>query len=301
MIPIFPYFKNLELSDKENIEKITFQYPPYSDFNFECMWAWDVNNSIKISLLNGNLILLARDIFSNEIICSYLGNFKLTDTLANIFEFLDTTGTVFPKISFVPELSLKGLDFNKYFIEIDLKTCDYIYDLKQLSEYAGNQYMQKRGRTNIFTRNYPSTQVKIINLRNEIQKEEILNLNDSWIINKTKYHSDMDLNKEMEAIARFIRADFKNIFCVGIYQKELIGFSVFSFHQDDYVINHFFKGDVSYKGVYEFLMRESAILLSDLGFKYLNFQEDLGLPGLRQSKMTYRPISFLKKYYVNRL
>ncbi len=34
MLPQFPQFKPLELTDKEDIENFTKNFPPYSDFSF---------------------------------------------------------------------------------------------------------------------------------------------------------------------------------------------------------------------------------------------------------------------------
>lgn len=301
MIPKFPQFKKLEFSDREEIIAINSRYQPYADFNFENMWTWDVNDSVKISILNGNLVLLAKNIYTNEVICSYLGNNNVNETIYHLFDFLEETVDSNPKISFVPEISLKGMDFKKYFIEIDLSSCDYIYDLKHLSDYSGNQYMQKRGRNNAFVRNYPDTEVKILDLHNSEVKNEILNLNNSWVENKIIQHNDKDIDKDPLSIARFLDADFQDVYCVGVYQKELIGYAIYSFHGKDYAINQFIKADISYKGVYEFLMKESAKLLHQKGYKYLNFLEDMGLPGLRVAKNTYRPIGFLRKYFVNKL
>ncbi len=38
MLPQFPQFKPLELTDKSDIEAITKQHLPYSDFNFVSLW-----------------------------------------------------------------------------------------------------------------------------------------------------------------------------------------------------------------------------------------------------------------------
>ena len=109
----------------------------------------------------------------------------------------------------------------------------------------------------------------------------------------------MDVEKELSVINRFLEARFKNALCVAIYNlKEIIGFSIFSFHSNDYVVSHFTKANTAYKGIYEFLLRESASLLNKLGYKFLNHQEDMGLPGLREAKKSYRPVKFLKKYTV---
>lgn len=302
MIPKFPQFKPLEISDQAEVESYTNKYLPYSDFDFETMWCWDTEASARISNLNGNLVLLTQDIHSSDIVCSYLGHHRLANTLSQLFEFLDETGILKPRLSLVPELSLEGLNFNKYYIEFDLNSCDYVYDIDQLAGYAGNQYLQKRGRTNNFIRNYPNVEVKVLNLNDKQIRSEILGLNNSWVKNKTKHHTDSSMDKEEQAIQKFLDANFKDTYCIGIYHESgLIGFAIFTFHNHDYVVNHFFKADISYKGVNEFLMRECASLLKARNCKFLNFQEDMGLPGLRQAKLTYRPITFLRKYFVNRL
>lgn len=63
MIPEFPEFKKLELSDEEKIEKITKKFPPYSDFNFVSMWSWNIYNTVTISQLKKNLVVLLTIIF----------------------------------------------------------------------------------------------------------------------------------------------------------------------------------------------------------------------------------------------
>ena len=57
MIPEFPKFKNLELSDKNDIEKFTSKFLPYSDFSFVSMWSWDIKGEMRIAQLNGNLVV----------------------------------------------------------------------------------------------------------------------------------------------------------------------------------------------------------------------------------------------------
>ena len=55
MIPEFPEFKILELSDREEIECVTKHFPPYSDFHFMQMWIWDIHEPVTLSKLNNNL------------------------------------------------------------------------------------------------------------------------------------------------------------------------------------------------------------------------------------------------------
>lgn len=300
MIPKFPEFKKLELSDQDDIELITSKYEPYSDFNFPSMWTWDVYDNTLISELNGNLVAILSNHLTNQIVYSYLGNIKLNETLEEIFSFLEKRKIIQPKISWVPEISLSNIDFQKYFIEIDLNSCDYIYDLGELASYEGSKYTKKRGKSNTFVRNYPNASIKVMDMQNQDDLQEIYSLNNSWLKNRTQHDTDLSIDKELFAIKRFLNAHFMNTYCVGVYDQRLIGYSIFSFHSNSYSISHFTKADVSYKGVYEFMMRESAANLNKLGYKYLNYQEDMGILGLRMAKNSYRPIKFLRKYFVKR-
>jgi hypothetical protein len=58
---------------------------------------------------------------------------------------------------------------------------------------------------------------------------------------------------------------------------------------------HFEKALEEYKGVYQYINQRFALSLPE-DLVYINREQDLGDPGLRQAKMTYRPCSFVKKY-----
>ena len=74
MIPEFPQFKPLTLSDKESIERITQKYPPYSDFNFMSMRCWDIKGKIKISKFNNNLVVRFTDYLKGNPFFSFWGD-----------------------------------------------------------------------------------------------------------------------------------------------------------------------------------------------------------------------------------
>ena len=63
-----------------------------------------------------------------------------------------------------------------------------------------------------------------------------------------------------------------------------------------YVV-HIEKGINAYRGVYQFInMAYCAFLPTQ--YRLINREQDLGNPGLRQSKMTYMPHDFVKKYRI---
>jgi hypothetical protein len=62
---------------------------------------------------------------------------------------------------------------------------------------------------------------------------------------------------------------------------------------------HFEKAADGYRGIYQFINKAFAAMLPK-HYKWINREQDLGDEGLRQSKMTYRPSGFVKKYRVGR-
>ena len=79
-----------------------------------------------------------------------------------------------------------------------------------------------------------------------------------------------------------------------------MAFTIDELLDDEYAIRHFMKADTSYKGIYSYIVSESAKILLESGKKYLNIEQDLGLANLRQAKKSYRPVQFLKKYTVSK-
>jgi hypothetical protein len=58
---------------------------------------------------------------------------------------------------------------------------------------------------------------------------------------------------------------------------------------------HFEKAIDAYKGIYQFINQSFAAALPGY-YTHINREQDLGDPGLRQAKMTYRPCGFVEKY-----
>ncbi|MDR3236899.1 MAG: phosphatidylglycerol lysyltransferase domain-containing protein, partial [Spirochaetia bacterium] len=67
---------------------------------------------------------------------------------------------------------------------------------------------------------------------------------------------------------------------------------------DDSYALHFAKGLTVFKGIYPFMYNSFAKSLREQ-YGFLNFEQDLGSPALRQAKASYRPDMMLKKYMVS--
>ncbi len=297
MIPVFPEFKKLALEDKVEIEKLTSLFPPYSDFNFTSMWSWDTKGKIEISNLFGNLVLKFSDYITSEPFYTFLGTNKVNESAKALLDLSKEQG--FPSIlKLIPEDSTAGLDRNIFSVVEDNDNFDYMYLLEKISTYNGNQLRSKRNLSNRFLRNY-SAETTILNMVSPVVQKHITDLFFLWAKNK-KFGSE-EIANELLAIQRAVEFASKgDLISIGIFVDEkLIGFVINEIVRNDTVILHFEKADESYVGVYAYLMAQNAKILLNLNKKMLNYEQDLGIPGLKLGKKSYYPTCFLKKYIVS--
>ena len=66
----------------------------------------------------------------------------------------------------------------------------------------------------------------------------------------------------------------------------------------DTLIIHIEKADIEFDGAYQKLVSEYAKMYVTESVQYINREEDLGDPGMRQSKENYHPVKLLEKYLV---
>ena len=295
MIPQFPVFKDLKIEDKEEIEKITKLYPPYSDFNFTSLWSWDVESQVKISILNGNLIIRFSDYITNDLFYSFIGSENIENTVAKLLDLSEKEGLNI-RLNLIPEESVQKLSSPSFNLEEDRDNFDYIYTLEKIIKYDGNRLRSRRNLFNRFKNKYISETI-IINPSDIYLREMIYGVFRLWAENKKL--SPEETKNELLAINRVLNLSLsdRNIVIVGLLDgKKMIGFVINELVHNDTAILHFEKADENYIGVYSYLMSENARILHGLNRTLLNYEQDLGIPGLRLGKKAYRPLYFLKKY-----
>ena len=106
---------------------------------------------------------------------------------------------------------------------------------------------------------------------------------------------------EYHAFERFLGSADPRIETIGLYvDTQLVGFSSFELLPGEMAIVHFSKTNhIFHGGVCDVLYWEEARLLKARGIRHYNWEQDLGLQGLHQSKQKYQPCDFLKKFTVS--
>lgn len=300
MIPKFPEFKKLELTDKEEVEKITGKFPPYSDFNFVSMWSWDIKGEMRISKLNNNLVVRFTDYLTGNPFFSFLGDNMVNETVDKLLELSKKEGFG-AELKLVPEEVIKGLDNTRFKIEEDRDNFDYIYNIEHLSSLKGTKYETHRNQINQFSKKHINWKVNIINFHEIHHKKDIINLYEQWLKNKGGDLLDKEYKNEFLALSKLLTIENlakHNLVCFAVYiEGKLIGF-IINEHINDHNIIHFEKAHIDYKGSYPFLMQQNSKILQNFNLKYLNFEQDLGIEALKFTKNKLRPSHFLKKYLI---
>ena len=298
--PIFPVFKSIELSDQEDFTLLTKEYPTYSDYNFTSLYSYHKDNLAAYSLLNGNLVVRFSDYITGEPFYSFIGTNKSAETAAILLESLQQHGIRLP-LQLIPELSITEELRQSPFLEYieDPDNFDYILDVQNLVNRSKRHY-NKTKQFAIFQKTYPDHSVREIDLKDMAFHSQVLNVFKEWQISKNRREDEVF--RERDALIRCLQAaDELPLFSIGIFLgDQLTGFSIADLGKGEYAEFHFAKASTAYKGIFASLYIYLATFLEKKGIKYLNIEQDLGIPGLRQAKQQWHPVAYLKKYRINR-
>lgn len=300
MIPLFPKFKILQTEDFEEIESLTKEYPPYSDFSFTSLWTYNANNATTISKLNNNLVVRMEDYVNLEPFLTFIGSKDSVHTAHTLLSTSKKLG-VSSSLKLVPEINITKdlLAARDLSIIEDVENFDYVFPLKEISELKGQKYHKQRNLRNFFENNYQDLKCLELDILDRETQEQMMKLFDLWSENKTDY--DYDTGIEKRAIERlYLISNLKKFPTIGIVDNEkLVAFSINEILSERYAGALFRKADINYKGIYKYLESVTAKKLLSFGCELLNYEQDLGIPGLRHSKELWKPTDYLKKYIIS--
>jgi len=294
-LPIFPAFKPLELEDRLQLIPFLSKFEPYSDFNFTSLYCWSGPGESEISCLNENLVMRMPDYMDGHKIYSILGDNEIDESLLELLAHTD-------KLNLVPQVVVDCIRKEEDFLLAENPdNHDYIYELEQLGTLTGQPYKKLRNKTNKFLVDHEGHKVEII-ITSAIDPELaqiIKDIDHLWSVEFTRESGD--IRSEKQALYKLLEnANRFNLFIVTLKINDVMkAFSINELLSDNYAICHFEKALKSHHNyIATFLVHEVAKCLMKHGAKLVNWEQNLGLEGLRKSKESYRPVKYLKKYDV---
>ncbi len=198
--------------------------------------------------------------------------------------------------------SISEIDINKSRIPLekagfcileDRDNFDYLYQRSNLVHLTGRKFHKKRNMVNAFISNY-NYEEKYITHEN---LKDALNVLQIWKENRIdKGLSTADCDSAGEALKLMDTLELTG--CITYVDEIPAAYSLGeSVNKGTCFVIQFEKAIGDYKGIYQFINRSFASMIDEKHI-YINREQDLGDPGLRQAKMSYRPDDFIKKYKI---
>jgi len=300
-LPVFPDFEKLSLAHKDVLQAMANNFPS-SDFNFAGLFTWDVGGIVTVSSLNGNLVICASDYLTHDKFYSFIGSNKVDETIKTIIDYAeehgeDTTLKLIPE-SVAAHIKQTGI----HQVNEDRDNHDYIYSVGDLAELKGGKYRKKRSILYGFTREHGSrVRQKELDLEDKNIREDIQKVMSKWQQSRKK--SGGEVRDEFTAIQKALEHhQVLGLRAYGVYDNaDLIAFLIFEILPGKVAIGHFEKADTRYKGIFEHLKHNLARHLDSLDIKTFNTEQDLGIKGLRKSKESLHPTTYIKKCTIKRI
>ncbi len=176
---------------------------------------------------------------------------------------------------------------------------DYVYSSAEMSELHGRKFDAKRNQIKRFTAWSGGFEYKPID---KLFATKALEVFDEWTYAKL-YHEDpepmINFSCQRLAIVRtFESFDELSILAGGLFVKgSLVGFVLGSAYSSEMAFMHFAYVRPNMNGAMQALFRESC-RHTFKGFRMVNFEQDLGLAGLRKMKLSYHPALIEQKHEI---
>ena len=178
-MPYYPDFAPLTMAMHDEYQGRIQIFPCYTEFSFADLFAWNSNGMTKVSLLNGNIVVIRPDYMTHKPLLSFIGTHKISETTDRLLEDAHLYDAE-PVLHNVPIESIDGLNKTRYLIADDERHRDYILDTTLHTQQQGSAYASMRSKLNKFKSLYePETTVSVLPHTQE-SFDEILGLFDRW-------------------------------------------------------------------------------------------------------------------------
>jgi len=305
-VPCYPDFVPLDIGLKETLHpRLSLTPDGVSEFTFSGLYLFRNKYNYRISrAADGKGGQDDKGGQDGGFIISGAGagkTFFMTPCCAPDLETLESLFAAHDYWKNIPETVLaqytespakKIFDERGIVIAEDRDNFDYLYFRKDLAELAGKKYHKKKNHVNNFLSAWPNHKIHPLNAGLVPAAMEIL---EQWRQEALlKNNEDGDYVSTKEALELFEELALKgSIFYIdGKPAAFCLGESI---ARGKMFVTHFEKAISAYRGIYQFVNQAFAASLPNF-FTLINREQDLGNEGMRQSKMTYRPCDFVRKY-----
>lgn len=295
---IYIKFQNLTIDDKPRLDPFfNDNYHENAHLNFTNLFIWRKPYNIQWCIEDDILYLKA----------SYRGHTYAIPPVCSdekIFEALDKYLAYFQDLG--EDFMFYGLEqhtvdlFKEYpRAEFEFSTnrdeYDYVYNSQDLIKLAGRKFHSKKNHLNSFRKNYPEAQYMPIN-------DEIITLCkitiNGWYKKRLQETPDDEfIGVERDAIIEVFN-NFEKLKLKGgalFLVNKVMAFTFGEKLNDNMAVIHVEKADPDVNGAYT-AINQAFVEHEWSDVEFINREEDMGIPGLRKAKESYRPVKLVEKF-----
>jgi len=199
-----------------------------------------------------------------------------------------------------PAVEYLNLPADKYCITELFDSRDYLYSAEALKNLSGPKLRKKKNHINFLKREYEGRyEYRTLCCSDSMDVWKFL---DKWREQKGQ-EVEGHLDYEVEGIHEILRnCSLLNVRMGGIYIDDALeAFSIGSYNpREKMAIIHIEKANPEIRGLYQYINQQ--LLIHEFPeAELVNREDDMGLPGLRQAKLSYEPVDFARKYRIRQL
>lgn len=295
-------FKPIELDDYDNLKPyLAYNNEGICEYNFNILFLWYYVYKTQYCIIEDSICLLIQSYkghtYSLMPLCDKKDYGKAFTFMENYLKIKEMSMEMYC----VDQEFATYIEKHhpKYSVEEDRDSFDYIYKAKDLKTLKGNKYHKKRNHINNFTKHYKDRfYYRSLNYEDH---EACCELIKSWRMRKGESSYDLIQGEILGIKHLFDMLDYTDIKVGGIFiDEELQAFAMGSYlntSNKNMCVIHVEKANPNIRGLFplinrDFLIHEFPDVI------YVNREDDLGIEGMRQAKLSYRPIRFAKKYSI---
>ena len=292
-------FRPLTWEDKKTYTACYQRCPVHhAEYSFFGLWGW--LDSVPLDLAFEDGLCWIRSHGPQPGICGPLGDWNTADWGSILFRHFAPGDVIYDVPKEVTECFPEGLKA-RLSLEEGREQWEYVYSVQELISLKGSQFAHKRNRVRAFVSSFEWDYLPML----PEDFPAVMEFQERWRAQRDRtmaaeevvslYDEDLAIRAALEHWE-----DFPFLGGILKVEDEIVAYTIAEELDAQTLDIRFEKALGEYTGSYQAI---NQLFLKNQGTSYtwVNREEDMGEPGLRNAKLSYNPVRMLEKYRVTLL
>ncbi len=297
MVPQFPSFKPIDIDDRDLIDSKLREYlPETSELTFTNMFIWRSHYGFEWSLYGDWLLVVGANSGNGVQALPPVGPPSRMDVSRMLLTWMREERNISePRIDRADARLASEVEGGGGFVVEPVRDhFDYVYLTADLVALSGKTYRAKRNHLNYLLRSYSIVYEPIT----EAHVDACLGMAENWCTLR-RCEDDLNLLGEWDATREALKylrpLEIKG--GVILINDKVEAFTLGEQLNQETAVVHIEKANTEIRGLYNAINQQFCEKQwSDM--RFINREQDLGEPGLREAKLSYNPDHMVEKFRI---